>query len=246
MQINTYSESIAQDGLYDNVYFEKEYEMKKKVLLLTALSCGLVFVSSCTKGHKQSSKKLVSLFNGKDLTGWTGAVDCYSVEDGKIVCMKGCAKNLFTEAEYSNFKLQFEFNLTPGANNGLAIRAPLKGRSSYEGMEVQIIDNKDYKRIHNYSLKPWQYHGSLYGIAAAKQGFLKPAGQWNFQEVTANGRQITVNLNGKTILDVNLDEIDKTADGNEHPGMKRTKGHIGFLGHGDRVEFRNIRLAELP
>jgi hypothetical protein len=206
----------------------------------------MLFLSSCSQSLNRPPKGYVPLFNGEDLTGWTGVTDGYYVEDGKLICLKTCKGNLFTKNQYGNFKLQFEFKLTPGANNGLAIRAPLKGRASYEGMEVQIIDNEGYKRIHNYSLKPWQYHGSLYGIAAAKKGYLKPAGEWNFEEVIANGRQITVNLNGETILDVNLDEVKKTADGNEHPGMKREKGHIGFLGHGDRVEFRNIWLAELP
>ena len=220
--------------------------MKTRTILSMVLLGAMLFLSACSQSLNRPPKGYMSLFNGEDLTGWTGAVDCYRVEDGKIVCMKGCAKNLFTDKEYGNFKLQFEFKLTPGANNGLGIRAPLKGRASYEGMEVQILDNEEFIRKNNYPLKPWQYHGSLYGIAAAKQGYLKPAGQWNFEEVIANRRQITVKLNGTTILDVNLDEIKKTADGNEHPGMKREKGHIGFLGHGDRVEFRNIWLAELP
>jgi len=221
--------------------------MKTKAILSIVLLAGMLFLNACSQNLNQPPKGYVSLFNGEDLAGWTGGgVDSYYVEDGKLVCLKTCKSNLFTEKEYGNFKLQFEFKLTPGANNGLGIRAPLKGRASYEGMEVQILDNEEFTKIHNYPLKPWQYHGSLYGIAAAKKGFLKPAGQWNFEEVTANGRQITVNLNGETILDVNLDEVEKTVDGKEHPGMNRKKGHIGFLGHGARVEFRNIWLAELP
>ena len=49
--------------------------------------------------------------------------------------------NLFTEKEYSDFILRFEFQLTPGANNGLGIRAPLRGNAAYDGMELQILDN---------------------------------------------------------------------------------------------------------
>ena len=155
--------------------------------------------------------------------------------------------NLFTEREYGDFVLQFEFKLTPGANNGLGIRTPSRGNPAYAGMELQILDNtaEKYKK-----LKPYQYHGSIYGVVPAKRGHLKPVGQWNCQEVIANGRQITVKLNGTTIVDANLDQAlaDGTADGKGaagHPGLKREKGHIGFLGHGSVVEFRNLRLKKL-
>ena len=96
-------------------------------------------------------------------------------------------------------------------------------------------------------LKPYQYHGSVYGIQPAKREFLKPLGEWNSQEVTAQGRKIKIVLNGETIVDCDLDEVTKngTMDGTPHPGLKRTTGHIGFLGHGDRVDFRNIRIKDL-
>ena len=76
---------------------------------------------------------------------------------------------------------------------------------------------------------------------------LKPLGEWNEQEVVVNGRKVKVVLNGKTIIDTDLDEAStpKTLDGVDHPGLKRTKGHIGFLGHGDRIEVRNLRIREL-
>ena len=140
--------------------------------------------------------------------------------------------------------LFFEFLLSPGANNGLGIRAPLRGDAAYVGIELQILDNSAemYK-----DLKPYQYHGSIYGVVPAKRGFLKAPGQWNAQTVTAKGRRITVVLNGETIVDADLDEASdpETMDGREHPGLRRTRGHIGFLGHGSHVEFRNIRIKEL-
>src|SRR5699024_5466275 len=81
-----------------------------------------------------------SLFNGSNLSGWVGDTDSYTVSGGQITSNDGAAGNLFTEQEYSNFILRFEFKLTPGANNGLAIRSPLEGNPAYEGMELQIID----------------------------------------------------------------------------------------------------------
>ena len=185
-----------------------------------------------------------SIFNGQDLDNWTGWKRGYTVEDGAIVC-KDASLNLYTKREYANFSLRFEFKLTPAANNGVGIRAPLKGKASEEGMEIQVLDEDhlDYKDIHDY-----QVHGSVYGLIPAKRGFLKPTGEWNAQEITVDGSHITVVLNGETILDADLVEtLAKGAlDGKEHTGAARASGHIGFLGHGDTVYYRNLRVKELP
>jgi hypothetical protein len=96
-------------------------------------------------------------------------------------------------------------------------------------------------------LADYQYHGSVYGIIPAKRGFLKPVGEWNYQEVIANGDNIKITLNGEVILDGNIREAVKngTMDKKEHPGLFNKKGHIGFLGHDSVVKFRNIRIKEL-
>jgi hypothetical protein len=134
--------------------------------------------------------------------------------------------------------------LTPGANNGIGIRAPLEGDAAYAGMEIQVLDNDapKYKDLHVY-----QYHGSVYGVIPAKRGFLLPTGEWNKEEIIANGNKIKVILNGTVILDGDIKEASKngTMDHNEHPGLLRKTGHIGFLGHGDVVRFRNLRVKRL-
>lgn len=188
----------------------------------------------------------VSLFDGKSLAGWTGSLSGYAVEDGNLVCVAGGKGNLLTEREYADFVLRFDFKLTAGANNGLGIRCPkvAEGNLHLDGIELQILDDtaEKYK-----TLKPYQYHGSVYGIVPAKVGSLKPLGEWNSQDVTVKGRRVTVVLNGTTIVDADLDEATKagTLDGTPHPGLSRGKGHLGFLGHGDRVDFRRIRLNSL-
>jgi len=200
---------------------------------------------SCSRVSSGNEEGFVSLFNGKNLRGWIGATDQYRIEDGVIVLPEGRSGKLLTEKEYDNFVLKFDFKLTPGANNGLAIRAPVKGDAAYNGMELQILDNGSDRWP---DLKPYQTHGSIYGVAPAKRGFLKPVGRWNEQEVTCDGRNIRVVLNGHLILDANLDAVasgSKTIDGQDHPGLNNTKGHLGFLGHGDQVSFRNIRLRPL-
>ncbi len=184
----------------------------------------------------------VSLFNGQDLDGWTGDTNGYVVRGGNLVCKPG--GNLYTEREYADFVLRFEFKLTPGANNGLGIRTPLGG-NAYSGMELQILDNTAAK--YN-ALQPWQYHGSIYGLVAAKRGHLKPVGEWNMQEVTADGSKVKVVLNGRTIVDADLATLEESDDIHafkKHPGMHNAQGHIGFLGHGSVVELRNVRVREL-
>jgi hypothetical protein len=195
--------------------------------------------------EQEVAEGFVPLFNGKDLAGWVGDKEGYVVENGRIVVYpERGSGNLYTEREYSDFILCFQFKLTPEANNGLGIRAPLVGDAAYVGMEIQIIDNtaelwKD--------LEPWQYHGSIYGVVPAKRGHLKPVGEWNEEEVTAKGKRIIVRLNGVIIVDADIEEAStpQTMDGRDHPGLLRERGHIGFLGHGYRVEFRTIRIKEL-
>ncbi len=186
------------------------------------------------------------LFNGRDLTGWTLVSrhgPGYTAENGSIVCPKDGGGNLFTEAEYSNFILRFEFKLEEAANNGIGIRAPLQGDAAYQGMEIQVLDHD--AAAYRGKLKPAQYHGSIYDVVPAKTGFLKKTGEWNVEEIAARGRQITVTLNGHVIVDANLDDVKDPAVLAKHPGLARAAGHIGLLGHDSRVEFRNLRVKPL-
>ncbi len=209
-----------------------------------------IYVRELLGGPELSSIELRQgfkpLFNGINLDGWVGNKTDYVAENGEIVIYPGAGGrgNLFTEKEYENFRLRFEFKLTPGANNGLGIHAPLEGDAAYVGKELQILDNTADKYA---NLKEYQYHGSVYGVVAARRGELKPVGEWNEQEVVVKDNRISVVLNNQRILsaDLNIVARDGTLDGKEHPGLKRTKGHIGFLGHGDEVHFRNIRILEI-
>ena len=194
----------------------------------------------------EKKEGFVSLFNGLDLSQWTGNIAGYPVRDGAVEVAPelGGGGNVYTKDEFANFIYRFEFQLTPGANNGIGIRAPLEGDAAYVGMEIQVLDNEApmYK-----NLDPRQYHGSVYGIIPAKRGFLLPTGQWNKEEIIAKGNKIKVTLNGTVILDGDIKEAAKkaTLDNKEHPGLLRTTGHIGFLGHGDVVRFRNMRIKKL-
>jgi hypothetical protein len=194
----------------------------------------------------QAEPGFTPLFDGKTLNGWKLIKPHgpgYVVENETIVCPADGGGNLYTEKEYANFTVRFEFKMEPGGNNGLGIRAPLEGDAAYVGMELQILD--DHHARYKGKIKSEQHHGSVYDVIPARTGYLKPAGEWNTEEVTANGSKIRITLNGVIILDADLDTVREEAVLKKHPGLRRKSGHIGFLGHGTRVEFRNIRIKTL-
>jgi hypothetical protein len=225
---------------------------------LTSFVCAVMLAVTA---HTQETNALTAeekeqgfelLFDGKALSPeiWQDekSIAGYPVENGVIVCRKG--GNLLTKKEYGNFIFRFEFKLPPGGNNGVGIRAVGVGTdAAYSGTEIQILDNtaEKYK-----TLQPYQYHGSIYGVVPAKRNpekndYQKPLGEWNYEEIIAQGSKIKVILNGETIVDADISEFKTkpTMDGHEHPGLHRAKGLIGFLGHGDPVEFRNVRIKAL-
>jgi hypothetical protein len=226
---------------------------------LVLLAVGLIPLVAAGRAQ-ESEPGFTRLFNGKDLSGWVygrrgsgenRAGKGYQVENGILFSTKEDGGNLYTEKEYSDFIFRFDFKLTENANNGIGIRAPLEGDAAYVAIEIQVLDDGGSQYT---SLRPAQYHGSIYDMIPAKRGFQKPVGEWNSEEITAVGRHITVKLNDTTIVDASLDDVKDEALLAKHRdltkpegsrGIANTRGHIGFLGHGARVEFRNIRIREL-
>lgn len=230
--------------------------MKNLIVSVFALilTTGFVFATEERPLNKLTAEEVKEgftlLFEGEKLDPaiWQNAIDGYPVKDGVIVCEKG--GNLMTVKEYKDFVFRFEFAVPPGGNNGVGIRAESpKKDAAFHGMEIQILDNsaEQYKTLAQY-----QYHGSIYGVVpskrnAEKNDYLKPLGEWNCQEISAIGSKIKVVLNGEVIVNADISEFKEkpTIDGREHPGLHRESGFIGFLGHGDPVKFRNIRIKEV-
>jgi len=182
------------------------------------------------------------VFNGRDLVGWQGATGNYEVVSSAVRCKPNSGGTLFTAKQYGNFAARLEFKLPPGGNNGLAIRYPGHGNPAYDGMcELQVLDNDSPKYT---ELDKRQYHGSAYGMTPAVRGYLRPPGTWNFQETTVRGSTIRVELNGYVILDTDLSQVTEFMGESPHPGKDLERGHFGFAGHRDPVEFRNIAIRE--
>jgi hypothetical protein len=221
-------------------------KIRSAKILLASLA-GLSLFAAGVNAQRESG--FISLFDGRTLNGWKligKKGEGYGVKDGVIYCARGGGGNLMTEKDYGDFILRFEFKLEDGSNNGVGIRAPLDGDAAYGGMEIQILEEGAADRGKWGELRPAQYHGSIYDVVAAKKGALKPPGEWNTQEISAIGRRIKVIVNGKTITDADLNEVMDPAVIRKHPGLLRDRGHIGFLGHNDYLEFRNIRIKDLP
>lgn len=199
------------------------------------------------------------LFDGRSMDKWTGNTTNYVPLNGTIdvTAQYGGSGNLYTKKEYSDFILRFEFSFVrPGVNNGIGIRTPMGVDAAFYGMEIQVLDHDDpiYKNI-----KVYQQHGSVYGVIPAKRVKFGELGTWNTEEIRAVGDHITVTVNGEVILDGNIREACQghnvapdgstknpyTVDGRNHPGLFNKKGHIGLLGHGPGIQFRNIRVKEL-
>jgi hypothetical protein len=192
---------------------------------------------------KHGSSGFEDVFNGKDFTGWDGPIENYEVKDGAIVCRPKKGGHIYTKEQFSDFMARVEFKLPPAGNNGLAIRYPGKGDPAYAGMcELQVLDdaNPRYAKI-----DPRQAHGSAYGMVPAHRGYLRPVGEWNFEEVTVKGSTIKVELNGTVILDTDLSKVTEYMANHPHPGKDRTTGHFGFAGHSDPVAFRKVQIKRL-
>ena len=196
-------------------------------------------------------------------------------EPGVLQCFpgKGSGGNLCTAKQYKNFVLRFEFMMPTNGNNGLGIRmTDVNKDSAYYGMcELQLLDDGGSQyydaAAKKDKLKPYQYTGSVYGCVPSRRdnvekqiwgkeknftaggSYVRRPGMWNFEEVKVIGSEIEVYLNGYLITKADVSKFrgnGDTPDGRQHPGLHNAKGHIGWLGHGHNVKWKNIRIKELP
>ncbi|HSQ55476.1 MAG TPA: DUF1080 domain-containing protein [Gemmata sp.] len=217
---------------------------------LAVLATASFFAAAAPRGTLAADDKppegFTAIFNGKDLDGWkaTGKADQWAAENGVIACKGGGGGWLLTEKEYANFELRCEYKWSKeGGNSGIALRTPAKGDPAYVGMEIQLIDDEGWEKVNGFKLQPYQHTGSIYDVQPAKPAPNKPIGEWNTVRIVCKGRRVSVEENGKKLVDEDLDAYFSKNE--KHPGLKRKEGHVGFQSYNIRVEFRNVYIKEL-
>jgi len=212
---------------------------QKKAVLVVLLALMVAFVGSCAELGLSPKQDLLA--NG--LADWQqigGQEGSWKLEDGILYTAGGDGGWLSTRQEYDNFKLELEFRVPPGGNSGVFVRAPHEGNPAYKGMEIQILDDYAQKWA---NLRPSQYTGSIYDVQAPSKQATKKANEWQKMIIVCNGPRVQVTVNGTVIVDTDVSEhTDKLA---AHPGLKRAKGYIGLQDHGQRIDYRNIKITEL-
>jgi len=194
------------------------------------------------------------LFNGKDLAAWNvdPKAGVWAIgKDGELYAAKG-GPTLFTRRRYCDFVLELDFKMAAKSksNSGVFIRVHNPRSPVHTGMEIQILDNADYRVGWN----AMNANGALYGLVPPAVDANKPMGQWNHFRITANDALITVELNGKQIVKADLSKWTtprKNPDGrgNKFPhaiGSLPREGFIGLQNYGGKaLWFRNVRIRRL-
>jgi len=213
----------------------------RRGLLLVPVFIALFWLSPA-RPAEDAPEGFESLFNGKNLTGWKvnpgGNIKVWGAEKGVLFVDGGGGGWLMTEKEYGDFELRLEYKMPKHGNSGVALRSPLKGDPAYAGMEIQLLDDANWK-----DLRPAQYTGSIYDVVPPSKHVSKPFGEWNQMRIVAKGRKIKVELNGAKIVDADLDEHKEHSK--RHPGLLRDSGHLGLQSHDGRVEFRKLYVKPL-
>jgi hypothetical protein len=185
------------------------------------------------------------LFNGQDLSGWEGAdtdaAACWRVEEGLLVCTGEEGPWLRSAQEHGDFNLRLEYRLKPGGNSGIYLRVPANGAHRGReidgegpcGVEVQLLDDASdrYADIADY-----QFCGSVYAIAPAREHVSRSAGEWNTIEIDCRGTDYRVVHNGIVVVDARAEEFAELAN-------RQTSGFLGLQNHSEHVWFRNLRLG---
>ena len=184
------------------------------------------------------------LFNGTDLTGWSGgdgpAEACWSVVDGLLICDGKKGPWLRTADEFGDFSFRVEYWLSEAGNSGVYVRVPEDGNHHREndtlpaaGFEVQMLDDADPKYA---MLKDYQFSASVYDICGANPRITRPAGEWNTLEINCRGQHVRTVHNGQAVVDI-------TAESHPLLALRKTTGYLGLQNHSSVVKFRNIRIG---
>jgi len=194
----------------------------------------------------ETPSNAITLFNGKDLSGWVCKPGAWAAEDGVLACRGG--GDIWTEQQFGDFILDLEFKIDKGANSGVFFRTADINDCVQTGIELQVLDSYGKAAVDKHDC------GAIYDCLAPSKNAVKPAGEWNTLRLVCRGPRLQAVMNGLVIINMNLDdwkEAGRNPDGS--PNKFRTAykdmpraGHIGFQDHGGGIWYRNIRIKPLP
>jgi hypothetical protein len=198
-------------------------------------------------GPKPDAQGWIALFDGKTLDAWQKPpAEKWKIEDGVLTWQKGCG-NIWTKEKYGDFILDLEFKVGANSNSGVFLRSPEGEKNWLNGsIEIQVASPAKGK--------PGKHDtGAIYDCLAPSEAAEKPAGEWNRMVITAKGNSIQIELNGKKIIDADLNqwaEAGKNPDGSKNKFKTAYKdmakvGHLGLQDHGQAVWYRNIKIKPL-
>lgn len=217
----------------------------------------ILLLVAVVAAHAANNDDFVPLFNGRDLTGWVNAncaPETWSVRDGLIHCTGQPTGALRTERQYENFILEVEWrHLSRGGNSGVfiwgtSIAAP--GVPFLRGIEVQVLDHgyaEQYEKqngkksdwftthgdvfpIHGATMKPFGRHNGERSFPSEERS--KGFPEWNHYRIVGTNGVLRLSVNGKEV------------SGGENCNYR--KGYLALESEGAPVEFRNVRIKELP
>ncbi len=228
-----------------------------KRLLPLALCFASLLVGAILRAAPADAEGFVPLFNGRDLTGWVNAncaPETWGVQDGKITCTGKPIGALRTARQYENFIVEFEWrHLKSGGNSGMFVWAtPISapGVPFLRGIEVQALDHGyavEFERKNGKKADWFTTHGDVFpihgttmttiGRTNGKRSFptedrSKPSPEWNHYRIEANNGALRLHVNGKQV------------SGGDDCNYR--KGYLALESEGAPVEFRNLRIKELP
>ncbi len=186
-------------------------------------------------------KRWVTLYNGKDLTGWQTTGNWLPQKDGSLLIKPRPGERgwqrysayLWSEKNDKDFVLHVEYKYPPKGNSGIHFRVGHLKNPVNTGIEAQVLDSFGKKKVGPHD------HGGIIRTVGASKNMSKKPGEWNTMIVTCKGPHLKVKLNGEQIVDI---QLDKTPMKN-----RPLEGYIGLQDHGqpNNLHFRNIKIKEL-
>lgn len=227
--------------------------MLRRLLTLSLLLCvSSTFAQDNTLTDKEKADGFILLFNGKNLDGWRGykqkmPPSGWKVVDGLLV-RSGGGGDIMTDAVYGSFELHVDWKVSPKGNSGIMYHVEEGPETAYmTGPEYQVLDNKGHADGRNKLTSA----GSCYGLYAPMKEVCHPAGEWNHATIIIKNGLVQHFLNGEKVVEYQKGgaEWNKKVANSKFKAWpsfgKPATGHLVLQDHGDKVEYKNIKIKVL-